>query len=47
MIECKNITKVYQAGGVQAAKVLKGVSFSVESGEFVAISVLRVRESPR
>jgi ABC-type antimicrobial peptide transport system, ATPase component len=37
MIECKNITKVYQAGGVQAAKVLKGVSFSVESGEFVAI----------
>jgi putative ABC transport system ATP-binding protein len=36
MIECKNITKTYpsQAGDTQ---VLKGVSFSIKDGEFVAI----------
>ncbi len=37
MIECKNITKIYQTGASEAAKVLKGVSFSVDDGEFVAI----------
>jgi ABC-type antimicrobial peptide transport system, ATPase component len=37
MIECKNITKVYQTGAGEGAKVLKGVSFSIENGEFVAI----------
>lgn len=36
MIECKNITKVYQTGGIDT-KVLKGVSFKVSDGEFVAI----------
>ncbi|EKD58386.1 MAG: Macrolide export ATP-binding/permease protein MacB [uncultured bacterium] len=36
MIECKNITKIYQSGDVQTA-ALKDVSFSVEKGEFVAI----------
>ncbi len=36
MIECKNITKVYQSGGT-ATTVLKGVSFTVRDGEFVAI----------
>lgn len=36
MIKVKNITKVYQSGNVET-KVLKGISFSVEDGEFVAI----------
>ncbi len=36
MIECKNITKIYQTGDVQT-QVLKGVSFAVRKGEFVAI----------
>ena len=36
MIECKNITKIYksEAGDTQA---LKGVSFSIKDGEFLAI----------
>jgi putative ABC transport system ATP-binding protein len=36
MIEIKNISKVYKNGDV-ATEVLKGVSFSIEDGEFVAI----------
>lgn len=37
MIECKNITKVYQNGDEETT-VLKGVSFKIEDGEFVAIT---------
>lgn len=36
MIECKNITKTYKTGTVETT-VLKGVSFGIEEGEFVAI----------
>ncbi len=36
MIEVKNITKVYKSGDVET-KVLKGISFSINEGEFVAI----------
>ncbi len=36
MIECKDIVKIYTNGGVETA-VLKGVSFSIKKGEFVAI----------
>jgi len=36
MIEVKNITKVYKSGDVET-KVLKGISFSISDGEFVAI----------
>jgi len=36
MIEVKNITKIYRAGDVET-KVLKGISFSIDEGEFVAI----------
>ncbi len=36
MIECKNIIKNYINGDVET-KVLKGVSFKIEEGEFVAI----------
>jgi len=36
MIECKNITKVYKTGNVETA-VLKGVSFKINNGDFVAI----------
>lgn len=36
MIECKNIVKIYQTGDVEA-KILKGISFCVRDGEFVAI----------
>lgn len=36
MIEVKNITKVYKTGDVET-KVLKGISFSISAGEFVAI----------
>jgi len=36
MIEVKNITKVYKTGDVEN-KVLKGISFSISKGEFVAI----------
>lgn len=36
MIECKNLVKVYKNGD-QETSVLKGVSFVVDDGEFVAI----------
>jgi len=36
MIECKNITKIYKTGNIETA-VLKGVSFKIDKGEFVAI----------
>lgn len=36
MIECKNLIKIYKNGDVETP-VLKGVSFSVAEGEFVAI----------
>jgi len=36
MIEVKNITKIYKSGNVET-KVLKGISFSINNGEFVAI----------
>jgi len=36
MIEVKNITKVYKSGEVET-EVLKGISFSISDGEFVAI----------
>src|SRR3981081_4053642 len=36
MIECKDITKVYKNGDNETL-VLKGVSFKIEDGEFVAI----------
>jgi putative ABC transport system ATP-binding protein len=36
MLECKNLTKVYKTGDEETA-VLKGVSFTVKEGEFVAI----------
>jgi len=36
MIEVRNIAKVYKSGSVET-KALKGVSFSIEKGEFVAI----------
>jgi len=36
MIECKNITKTYRSGDVETI-ALKGVTFKIEDGEFVAI----------
>lgn len=36
MIECKDIVKTYTNGGVETI-VLKGVSFTIRDGEFVAI----------
>ena len=36
MIECKDLTKVY-GSGEEETQALKGVSFSIEDGEFVAI----------
>jgi putative ABC transport system ATP-binding protein len=36
MIEVRNITKVYRTGDIET-KVLKGISFSIKEGEFVAI----------
>ena len=36
MIECKNITKIYKSGDVETS-ALKGVTFKIEDGEFVAI----------
>jgi putative ABC transport system ATP-binding protein len=36
MIECKNLTKTY-VNGSEETKVLKGVSFTVNDGDFVAI----------
>ena len=37
MIECKDITKVYVNGNVETV-VLKGLSFKISAGEFVAIT---------
>jgi putative ABC transport system ATP-binding protein len=37
MIECRNIIKKYNNGGIEAVTVLKGVSFKIADGEFVAI----------
>jgi putative ABC transport system ATP-binding protein len=36
MIECKNIVKIYRNGDTETI-VLKGVSFTIKDGEFVAI----------
>jgi putative ABC transport system ATP-binding protein len=36
IIECKNIKKTYHTGGIDTV-VLKGITFSVAEGEFVAI----------
>ncbi len=36
MIEIKNVTKTYQTGDIEY-QALKGVSFNVEEGEFIAI----------
>ncbi|MHA1211222.1 MAG: ABC transporter ATP-binding protein [Candidatus Hodarchaeales archaeon] len=36
MIECKDITKIYKGVNVET-RALKGVSFSIKEGEFVAI----------
>lgn len=36
MIEVRNITKVYKSGEIET-RVLKGISFSIDNGEFVAI----------
>lgn len=36
MIEIKNVTKTYQTGAIEF-QALKGVSFTIEDGEFVAI----------
>lgn len=36
MINCKNLKKIYQNGDVET-EALKGISFKVEEGEFVAI----------
>ena len=36
MIECKNINKIYKNGDVETV-VLKGISFKINDGEFVAI----------
>lgn len=36
MIECRNVSKVYQIGDVETI-ALQGVSFSIADGEFVAI----------
>ncbi len=37
MIEIKNITKTYEPGSENAFQALRGVSFTIEDGEFVAI----------
>ncbi|MGH7240024.1 MAG: ABC transporter ATP-binding protein, partial [Candidatus Saccharimonadales bacterium] len=36
MISCKSITKIYQSGDTHTT-VLKGVSFEIADGEFVAV----------
>lgn len=36
MIECQNITKIYKSGNVETV-ALKGISFKLSDGEFVAI----------
>ena len=37
MIEIKNVTKTYNAGGETPFQALRGVSFTIKDGEFVAI----------
>src|SRR5436189_5001592 len=37
MIEIANLTKTYQMGDDSAVQALRGVSFTIEPGEFVAI----------
>lgn len=37
IIECKDIVKIYKSGDSDETVVLKGVSLSIEQGEFVAI----------
>ncbi len=37
IIDCRHITKSYANGAVEPTQVLKGITFSVEKGEFVAI----------
>ncbi len=37
MIECRNIKKTYGGGGDAATQALKGVSFTIKDGEYVAI----------
>ena len=37
MIECKNLVKIYKNGDNETV-VLKGISFKIETGEFVAIT---------
>ncbi len=36
MIECQNIAKIYQSGGIET-HALKNISFKINDGEFVAI----------
>lgn len=36
MIECKNVAKIYQSGGMET-QALKGASFKINDGEFVAV----------
>jgi putative ABC transport system ATP-binding protein len=36
MIKCENITKIYNSGDIETV-VLKGISFDIKKGEFVAI----------
>lgn len=36
MIECQNIVKIYQNGGIKT-QALKNISFKIDDGEFVAI----------
>lgn len=37
MIDCRNITKIYEVGTINQTVALKDVSFSIKDGEFVAI----------
>jgi putative ABC transport system ATP-binding protein len=36
MIECNDIVKIYKTGDIEA-KILKGITFKIDNGEFVAI----------
>lgn len=37
IIDCRNITKSYANGNLETTQVLKGITFSIAKGEFVAI----------
>ncbi len=37
MIECRNIKKTYVSGGEATTQALRGVTFSIKDGEFIAI----------